>query len=790
MAARQSAAITVHRGGGRSVLDQLADPVVVTDAEFQITGWNRAAEQVYGWTAQQVRGRPAAEILRTEYFSPPEDALAALLQDGHWSGEVLQRRADGGTVHVLVTISLLRGAKGGTQGAIAINRVLDGPHHHWLEDHLEAALRAGRTTAWSWDPQTDVCEWSDNSVEVFGRPREELGATWTAALAMVHPDDRERVLSDGAAVAERTASFESEFRVLAADGSVRWLIGRGRGMRDESGQLVRVIGTITDVTDRRRVEDALRAIEERLRTVVANAPIVLFAFDASGHITLAEGAGLPARGAEAFVADDRLSVYVERVLGGEEFRADVELDGVVYDTWYQPLIDAEGRVLGGFGVSTDVTERRRAEGELAHRAVHDPLTGLPNRALFLDRLGQALSRGKRRGSVTAVLFLDLDRFKLVNDSHGHQVGDAVLMQAAKRLRSLVRPHDTIARFGGDEFVVLCEDLVGGLEAVGIAERVVEGLHQPLHARGYEVYLSTSIGIALADGGGERPDDLIRDADVAMYRAKESGRARWELFDAEMRDEAVHQLEIRNALHGALDRGDLRLHYQPAIRLSDGAMRGVEALIRWQHAEHGLIAPAQFIPIAEETGLMRPIGEWVLTEACRQVARWNRIVRPALHVSVNLSARQLLDDDLVGDVERVLAAAGADPASVCLEVSEAALTVDGERVLAVLERLKALGVHLAIDDFGAGLSALGYLRRLPVDVLKLDRMLAQGLSDPRGVAVVRSVIDMAHALGLVVVAEGVESSGQLDCLAELGCDLAQGYFLGRPAEAGAMSGLLA
>jgi diguanylate cyclase (GGDEF)-like protein len=532
-------------------------------------------------------------------------------------------------------------------------------------------------------------------------------------------------------------------------------------------------------------EHGLRMTAERLRTVVSHAPIVLFAFDAEGHVTLAEGAALPAQGAEQLGPDAAILAHVARVLHGESFRADVQLNGTVFDTWYQPLLDDDGAIKGGFGVSTDVTQRRRAELDLAHQAVHDPLTGLPNRVLFLDRLAVAVRRGLRGNATTAVLFLDLDRFKLVNDSHGHGVGDEVLVKAAERLQSLVRPADTIARFGGDEFVVLCEDLVGELEAVGIAERIVDGLRDPISAHGVEVFLSTSVGIALASGGDQTPDDLIRDADVAMYRAKDGGRARWELFDAHMLDRAVQQLAIRNGLHGAVERGDLRLHYQPVIRLGDGAMRGAEALVRWQHPDFGLMAPHQFLPVAEDAGLMRELGAWILTEACRQVTRWNTLVRPALMVSVNLSVRQVLDPRLVDDVRRVLAETATEADHLCLEVSEGALLDDGDRVLGALHQLADLGVHLAIDDFGAGQSALGYLRLLPVHILKMDRALAEGLQDPRGVAVVRSVIGMAQSLGFQVVAEGVETAGQAEQLADLGCDLAQGFFLGRPGEAAAM-----
>jgi len=707
------------------VIEQLGDPVVITDLDTRIRAWNRAAERAYGMRLDEVRGKRVREVLRTHYFERPEVAAAALYRDGSWFGEVVHRRSDGAALHVLSSVTLLHDGEGRPTGAVAVNHVLptrQGPGDD-LQRHLADAMRAGDTATWSWDPDTGAFEWSDNAAEVHGVAAEVLGHTWDDALAMVHPHDRERIFADASAAVVAVGRFDVEYRIVADDHTTRWMACQGRTLRDDEGEVARVVGTVTDITDRHRVEDTLHATEERLQRVVANAPIVVFAFDAAGRITLAEGAAMPSVGLELVVPGSEVAINIERVLRGESFRADVEYGGAVYDTWYQPLFDEQGAVAGGFGVSTDVTERRRVESELAHQAVHDPLTGLPNRVLFLDRLSQALRRGRRRHLLTAVLFLDLDRFKLVNDSYGHSVGDDVLLVAAERLRALVRPSDTVARFGGDEFVLLCEDLVGELEAVGIAERIVDGLRQPTRVGGVEIYLSTSIGIAIARADDKSPDDVIRDADVAMYRAKERGRARWELFDEGMRDRAVQQLGIRNGLPFALVRDEFRLHYQPAIRLRDGAMRGAEALVRWQHPEYGLIAPAEFIPAAEEAGFMREIGTWVLTEACRQVTRWNRLVRPALTVAVNLSAYQLHEPSLLEDVTRVLTETGTSPADVCLEIAEGALLAETERVIEVLEQLKALGVLLAIDDFGAGQSALGYLRRLPVDILKLDRRLA-------------------------------------------------------------------
>ena len=426
------------------------------------------------------------------------------------------------------------------------------------------------------------------------------------------------------------------------------------------------------------------------------------------------------------------------------------------------------------------TLRQRTE-DLAHVAVHDTLTGLPNRVLLADRLSQALRRSAREGSSVAVLFIDLDRFKFVNDSRGHAVGDELLLAVAGRLRGVVRDHDTVARFGGDEFVVVCEDRDAAAQASCIARRIADTLREPVLTDDQEVFLGASIGIAVADRGAASPESLLRDADAAMYRAKERGRDRCEFFDAVMRTEAVARLETQSALHRAVERDELRLHYQPVVDLASGAVCGVEALVRWARPNHGLVGPGAFIPLAEETGLIVPIGRWVLEESARQVARWQE-ARPGqpLAVNVNLSAAQLRQPDLIADLAAVLAASRLDPGALCLELTESTFMEEADGHGAALAALKALGVNLAIDDFGTGYSSLTYLKRFPVNVLKIDQAFVGGLGrDASDTAIVRSVIDLAHALGLTVVAEGVETAEQAAHLRRLGCDLAQGYYFARP-----------
>jgi diguanylate cyclase (GGDEF)-like protein len=433
-------------------------------------------------------------------------------------------------------------------------------------------------------------------------------------------------------------------------------------------------------------------------------------------------------------------------------------------------------------------ERKRAEVALAHQALHDALTGLPNRALFLDRLKLALARSERRHSSVAVLFLDLDRFKLINDSLGHEAGDRVLVDVGARLASALRPGDTVARFGGDEFTALCEDVPSERAVLTIAERMAAAVGMPFALDGDEAdtFLTASIGIAMAEGDARDEalaESLVRDADAAMYRAKERGKSRVELFDARLRERAVRRLSIESALHRALDRKELVLHYQPQIDLASGRIISWEALVRWQHPERGLLEPVEFISVAEETGLIVALGAWVLEEACRQADRWTSMPGTlcAPEMGVNLSARQLTQPELLDVVTQALQQASLDPARLCLEVTESVVMEDAsasERTLAVL---REMGVQLAIDDFGSGYSALSSLKRFRVDVLKIDRAFVAELGgDSADGPIMAAIIDLTHALGLRSVGEGVERPDQLAVLRTLGCDVGQGFYFGRPA----------
>jgi diguanylate cyclase (GGDEF)-like protein/PAS domain S-box-containing protein len=435
-----------------------------------------------------------------------------------------------------------------------------------------------------------------------------------------------------------------------------------------------------------------------------------------------------------------------------------------------------------FGVFLDVSDRKRMEAELERLALYDSLTGLPNRALFNDRLDQAISH-RSRSQAIAVYFLDVDRFKRINDSLGHAAGDEVLREVAARVQRMLRPEDTVARFGGDEFTVLCESIGGVLEAVGVADRLQREIAQPLRAGGAELRLSASIGIALVEPGDEADcTRLVEDADAAMYRAKERGGARTELFDVAMRERAVNALSIEQELQRGLERGELRLYYQPLVSLTSGGMVGAEALIRWEHPERGLLCPDAFLPVAEESGLIVQVGAWAVGEACRRLRDWDRRNggASAFSLAVNLSARELTHPDVVPTVLNAVRRSALDPHRLTIEVTESTAMADRDSGFRALRELSSAGVRIAIDDFGTGYSSLDHLREMPADILKIDRSFVAGMAaNSPDSALVAAAIAMGRALEMEVVAEGIETSEQVADLRELGCPLGQGFLFARP-----------
>ena len=549
----------------------------------------------------------------------------------------------------------------------------------------------------------------------------------------------------------------------------------------------------------RLLADGLRHSEERFRSLVRNSSDVILIVDAAGTVLFETptvrrvlGYEPEARiGSSTFeIAHPQdipwLNAMFGELAGASEAEASAEFrvrhaDG----TWR--WIQAVGKNLlddpavRGIVINyRDISERRSLEEQLRYQAFHDALSGLPNRALFMDRLEHALTRARRDDPALAVMFVDLDDFKSVNDSLGHGAGDEILVKVAERLRRTLRDSDTAARMGGDEFAVLIEDAREANSPGYVGERILRALRDHFEVNGQSVRLSGSVGIAIYQGPENSAEELLRHADVAMYAAKQQGKDRLTVFEPELHDATIDRHQLRAEMHVSFERGEFTVAYQPLVRLDDSSIIGVEALLRWKHPTRGLIGPVEFVPLAEESGLIVELGRWVTDEACREAQAWSEQIGRPSEVSINLSARQVEDEHLVGDVEKALATSGLRPEMLTIEITESILLRDVDAVVARLTELKRLGVNLAIDDFGTGYSSLSYLRRLPVDVLKIDRSFISGIeSGAAENALVRSIVSLAQLLDLRTVAEGIEDAGQLASLRQMGVDFGQGYFFARP-----------
>ncbi|MGZ8268772.1 MAG: EAL domain-containing protein [Burkholderiales bacterium] len=635
--------------------------------------------------------------------------------------------------------------------------------------------------------------------EMLGYAVEELGQLGLAEITA--PEHR-------AASAERTrklltgASSEvvSEKQLVRKSGALVWVSVVTSLVRQDDGEPLYFMSVVQDIGARRATEQALRESEQKFRQLADNIPEIFWITDVRQRVLhylspgfetltgkpLAEVLRRPRSWLQIVHPEDRERVRLARkpLPHAEydiEYRIVIAGGGVrwVHDQAF-PVRDATGAVYRIAGIASDVTQRKEAEEKLVYLAHYDGLTGLPNRVLFLDRLKQTLSHCARRGTLAAVMFVDLDRFKVVNDTLGHAMGDELLRQVGARLSVCVREGDTVARFSGDEFVLIVNDLHGPEDARHIAQKVLQAYVEPFRVSSHEIFVSTSICISMFPSDSEDEQALLKNADSAMYRAKESGRNSFRFYTREMNARAMYRLQLENSLRHALDRGEFCLHYQPKACLHTGEITGVEALLRWERPGHGLVAPAEFVPLLEDTGLIVPVGEWVLSEACRQADAWRKAGRALVPVAINISARQFASRNLGDLVRRMMNLHGLDPRYLEFELTESLLMVNTEDAVRTLEYLKSLGLKLSIDDFGTGYSSLAYLKRFPIDALKIDRSFIDEITTDVGDATItRAVIGMAHNLGLKVIAEGVETQAQIAFLSANGCDEAQGYYFARP-----------
>jgi diguanylate cyclase (GGDEF)-like protein/PAS domain S-box-containing protein len=661
---------------------------------------------------------------------------------------------------------------------------------------------------------------------VSGRdPEKLLGLTdfdiYTDEHASVAYADEQRIIATGIPIVDKQ---EHE---TWPDRPDRWVSATKHPLRDLDGRIIGTFGISRDITRLVNAEqqairiaadlaDAhveLGRVESQLRAVLDTSSDAIALYDQHlryQYVNAAAERMLGAASSELIGRTDRefgreealLAVWeagLNSVLAtGEGCSVDLSVGSGADWRGFQSHMAARregdhGPPIGVVASTREVTELKRAQDKLAHLALHDPVTGLANRVLLMDRLTRALIRMSRHSGQIALLFIDLDHFKSVNDVYGHGTGDRLLTEVGRRLTAITRQGDTVARFGGDEFVLLCEELRTERDVRAMAARVVGSLFEPFIDKGRKLHVTGSVGVVVSRDPYAVAEELIRDADAAMYQAKERGRNHFQFFDADLRDRAAAKYTVEKGLLSALELHQFRLEYQPLFSLGDRHIVGVEALIRWDHPERGPISPAEFIGVAETRGLIVPIGTWVLGEACRQMAEWSALrppELPPLTIAVNVSSRQLRTPHLADVVKEALVRYGLGPAQLCLEITETALLEDTANTRGALEELSALNVRVALDDFGTGYSSLAHLLHFPVDILKIDRTFVDRLeSNDRERKIVAAVTAMAHVLGMKVIGEGIETAGQLRQLADLGCDEGQGYHLARPMRPSALTELL-
>jgi len=800
-----------------SVIEQSRDVVVIADETGSIVFAAGAIENATGWTAADLVGTDGLHLIHPEDSESFGDHLNRLLErpEEPSTTQARIRRADGGWVWMeVVALNLLTDPD--VRGLVGHFRDITDRKEAELalrnrEERFRALVQSGFDLLAVIDREGKMTYLSPSHERILGHPLE----LWRSGRGneLVHPDDMDELRATLKLVRAKPGTWARvRCRHRHANGSWRWFEHVLTNLYHVP-EVAGIVSNSRDTTDAEAAVEALRRTSERFRALVRHSSDVIIVVDSQARTSFVSPALEHVTG---YRTDDLVGRSLLGLVHPEDQpMCHAHFESVVADPSREHAIEVRARHADGRwrwfelrtrnllhepavqGVVTharDVTERRNAEQALEHRALHDPLTGLPNRALVIDRLGRTFAGTRRRGTTTAVLFIDLDRFKTVNDSLGHAAGDDLLVEVAARLTSRRRAADTVARLGGDEFVVVLHEVADADAAVAVARSICEDLREPFRVRGRELVVTASVGLTIANADSEpEAEAVLHEADAAMYDAKSQGGDRVCTFDKEVWTRTVRRIETEHALRHAVDNDELFLEYQPVYELETSRVVGVEALIRWRHPQRGLVPPAEFIPVAESSELIVPIGEWVLDTVCAQVGAWLDIDRTRAFRAawVNVSGRQLARPNFPAVVEAALRRHDLPPTALGLELTESTLIDEAETPGTELRDIEDLGVRVAIDDFGTGYSSLLYLLRFRVDLLKIDRTFVGGLgTSGESTAIVQAVIGLAHTLGMGVSAEGVETLAQIKELRRLDCDSACGYLLSRPVSAGEISALLA
>ncbi len=789
------------------VLDGLPAPALLLDGEGRVVLANAGFVHLIGFAQSELIGRAAEEFLSDAVREP----ISRALRDGRQTTtsplaepffELTVAHRDGGGTVLEIHLSPLE-LDGRRFLLCGFERLAARSSHEELarsEDLLNAAQRIAKVGSWMWDVVNDRQWWSD---ELYRMLQIDSGTTerpYDRFFALLHPDDRERMRAASARVAAGAPPEPLDVRVLLPDGRQRVIHVEGETTIGERGQVVRMQGTLQDITERCALEDRLRESEARYASTVELAAVGIAHVDKEGRFVWFNQRFRDMLG---YSSEELRKLTVWQVSHPDDVRVTDtdrkrlhagEIDTLTTEKRYlrndgTPLWvritsavrrGTDGALLYDVSIVEDVTARRNAEERVRYLATHDELTGLPNRALFGELLGHAIEKARRYERQCAVVFLDLDRFKIVNDSLGHAAGDQLLKEVAERLRQSVRKSDIIARLGGDEFVLLIEDVTDSSVAAGVAKKILSSLLTPVRISRHECRVTGSIGIAIFPVDASDATTLMKHADMAMYRAKEEGKNNYQFYSAETSPMSVENLLLESHLARALERKEFAIHYQPKVGIRTGEVRGAEALLRWWNPELGTVSPAHFIPVAEDTGLIVPIGKWVMQTACEQNMAWQRRGLRPIVMSVNLSPRQFKDPMLLDDIAEVLQRTGMAPELLELEITESMIMHNLDQAAQKAAAIKGLGVRLAIDDFGTGYSSLSQLKRFPIDTLKVDRSFIRDVGDNEDDKVItQAIISLGKALGVSVVAEGVETEAQHTFLRDNACDEMQGYYFSRP-----------
>lgn len=798
----------------RELFENANDIIYVHDLEGNYISINEAGERIFGYTREEALSMNMVQIAVPEHLSVLKRNLRKKIRgkSKQTSYEVDCIKKDGSRITLEVNSSIIE--KDGVPIAVQgigrdiTDRKLAEEASRKNEERYRDLFENANDLIYTHDLAGNFTSLNRAGEKITGYSRSE--AIGMNIAKVVAPEFLEAARTMTARKMEDDVPTTYELEIIAKDGH-RVTLELSTRLIVSDGLPVGVQGIGRDITERRQTEISLHNTVSLFASTFESTADGIVVMSLEREIVTCNRKFVEMWGVSESLIKSRdgnkLGKYVAAQLkNAEEFARQLEevysdpmstaseilelKDGRIFERYSQPQF-LEGKPIGRVACFRDITERSQAEDKLRHYALHDTLTNLPNRVEFMNHLRQAVERAEGNEFARfAVLFLDLDRFKVINDSLGHATGDKLLIAIAERLRSCVRPGDVVARLGGDEFTILlnrCGDID---EVASVAERLQHKISQPFRIDNYEVFTTASIGIIMSNNTRRAPEDFLRDADAAMYRAKESGKARYEIFDRDMHVRNMNLLQVEMDLRHAVERREFEVLFQPIVALDSGSIREFEALIRWRHPKHGLVGPNEFVHVAEETGLIIPIGKWILEESCRQIVRWQENFEHPLSISVNLSAKQLMHPNLTQYVAAILTETRLDPRQLKLEVTETNVMEHSERALAVLNALDKLGISLSTDDFGTGYSSLSYLQRFPFDRLKIDRSFVDKMDEgEKSIAIVKTILMLGENLGIEVVAEGIETEAQLETLRSLGCRLGQGYLFSRPVEASAIEEML-